>query len=96
MLRTSRFRGTHTRMFVASLAVLRIGKVHRVCVRRDARRRPPLGSQLGRQVVEPLRVDAQVEEAEPAGGSHLCLVRVRVRVRVSVRGRGSGRGRVRV
>ena len=96
MLRTSRFRGTHTRMFVASLAVLRIGKVHRVCVRRDARRRPPLGSQLGRQVVEPLRVDAQVEEAEPAGGSHLCLVRVRVSVRVSVRGRGSGRGRVRV
>ena len=96
MLRTSRFRGTHTRMFVASFAVLRIGKVHRVCVRRDARRRPPLGSQLGRQVVEPLRVDAQVEEAEPAGGSHLCLVRVRVRVRVSVRGRGRGRGRVRV
>ena len=95
MLRTSRFRGTHTRMFVASLAVLRIGKVHRVCVRRDARRRPPLGSQLGRQVVEPLRVDAQVEEAEPAGGSHLCLVRVRVRVRVKVRGRGRGRGRVR-
>ena len=94
MLRTSRFRGTHTRMFVASLAVLRIGKVHRVCVRRDARRRPPLGSQLGRQVVEPLRVDAQVEEAEPAGGSHLCLVRVRVSVRV--RGRGRGRGRVRV
>ena len=94
MLRTSRFRGTHTRMFVASLAVLRIGKVHRVCVRRDARRRPPLGSQLGRQVVEPLRVDAQVEEAEPAGGSHLCLVRVRVRVRVSVRGRGRGRVRV--
>ena len=83
-------------MFVALLAVLRIGKVHQVCVRRDARRRPPLGSQLGRQVVEPLRVDAQVEEAEPAGGSHLCLVRVRVRVRVSVRGRGRGRGRVRV
>ena len=55
-----------------------------MCGRRNARRRPPLGSQLGRQVVEPLRVHAQVEEAESAGGSHLCLVRVRVRVRARV------------
>ena len=64
-----------------------------MCVRRDARRRPPLGSQLGRQGVEPLRADAQVEEAKPAGGSHLCLVRVRVRVSVRVRGRGRARAR---